>query len=92
MIECQERVAVAQVLLSFGCFCFLDKLRLVHEKVKAMFSNFTINAHPMAIMVSCQKQRWKAPFKTQGLSTFLKRQPQQKNMKTLDLGNKSLLK
>eukprot|EP00438_Fugacium_kawagutii_P030217 Skav204128 [mRNA] locus=scaffold2473:84056:102616:+ [translate_table: standard] len=24
--------------------------RLVHEKVKAMFSNFTINAHPMAIM------------------------------------------
>ena len=25
--------------------------RLVHEKVKAMFSNFTINAHPMAIMV-----------------------------------------
>ena len=25
-------------------------LRLVHEKVKAMFTNFTINAHPMAIM------------------------------------------
>lgn len=25
---------------------------LVHEKVKAMFSNFTINAHPMAIMVA----------------------------------------
>ena len=24
--------------------------RLVHEKVKAMFANFTINAHPMAIM------------------------------------------
>ena len=28
--------------------------RLVHEKVKAMFSNFTINAHPMAIMVPCR--------------------------------------
>uniref|UniRef100_A0A7S4SP55 Citrate synthase n=1 Tax=Alexandrium monilatum TaxID=311494 RepID=A0A7S4SP55_9DINO len=25
---------------------------MVHEKVKAMFSNFTINAHPMAIMVA----------------------------------------
>ncbi|CAE7940695.1 gltA, partial [Symbiodinium necroappetens] len=25
---------------------------LVHEKVKAMFTNFTINAHPMAIMVA----------------------------------------
>ena len=30
----------------------LEWMRLVHEKVKAMFSNFTINAHPMAIMVS----------------------------------------
>ena len=31
--------------------------RLVHEKVKAMFSNFTINAHPMAIMVPCRETR-----------------------------------
>eukprot|EP00913_Durusdinium_trenchii_P028797 g27004.t1 len=30
----------------------IQKHMLVHEKVKAMFSNFTINAHPMAIMVA----------------------------------------
>uniref|UniRef100_A0A7S0FSB1 Citrate synthase n=1 Tax=Pyrodinium bahamense TaxID=73915 RepID=A0A7S0FSB1_9DINO len=30
----------------------VKKHMLVHEKVKAMFSNFTINAHPMAIMVA----------------------------------------
>eukprot|EP00441_Pelagodinium_beii_P037450 CAMPEP_0197626932 /NCGR_PEP_ID=MMETSP1338-20131121/5692_1 /TAXON_ID=43686 ORGANISM="Pelagodinium beii, Strain RCC1491" /NCGR_SAMPLE_ID=MMETSP1338 /ASSEMBLY_ACC=CAM_ASM_000754 /LENGTH=472 /DNA_ID=CAMNT_0043197529 /DNA_START=17 /DNA_END=1435 /DNA_ORIENTATION=+ len=30
----------------------VKKHMLVHEKIKAMFANFTMNAHPMAIMVA----------------------------------------
>mmetsp|Transcript_66299 Transcript_66299/g.192091 ORF Transcript_66299/g.192091 Transcript_66299/m.192091 type:complete len:488 (-) Transcript_66299:211-1674(-) len=30
----------------------IKKHMLIHEKVKAMFANFTINAHPMAMMVA----------------------------------------
>lgn len=56
----------------FWVFLFLDKLRLVHEKVKAMFSNFTINAHPMAIMVSCKNNGGKLRLKPKGWALFWK--------------------
>ena len=49
-----ELVVGIVVAVTASMMSFLLLQRLVHEKVKAMFANFTINAHPMAIMAPSQ--------------------------------------